>query len=301
MELRTLQYFLTVAREGTVSRAAEVLHLTQPTLSRQIAQLEAELGCRLFDRDRQMALTEQGVLLERRARELLQLADKTRAELADDPVVRGSIALGSGGLAAAAPVAEALSAFCSRNPEVTFRIYTNAADHLQAHLDQGDLDFALLLEPVDTARYDFVRLPEPEVWGLLMRAGHPLAARPGLTYADLRGAPLLVPERLPLQRELTAWASAPLEGLDVLGQFNLIDNAAHFVETFDACVLTIAGSVRAFDPARYAFVPLTPPLTTGSVLAWKKSVPLSRACAGFLAQLREGLENSTGVDDRHKM
>lgn len=289
MELRTLQYFLTVAREGNLSRAAETLHLTQPTLSRQVAQLEAELGCRLFDRERQMALTEQGRLLERRARELLQLADKTRAELAEQPRLGGSIALGSGGLAAAAPVAEALSAFCAQNPDVTFRIYTNAADHLQAHLDQGDLDFALLLEPVDTGRYDFIRMAEPEVWGLFMRAGHPLASRSGLAYADLRGMPLLVSERLPLQRELTAWAAAPLEGLDVLGRFNLIDNTVHFVEPFDACVLTIAGSVQAFDPARYAFVPLAPALTTGSVLAWKKSVPLSRTCAGFLAQLKERL------------
>ena len=290
MELRTLQYFLTVAREGTMSRAAEVLYLTQPTLSRQIAQLEAELGCRLFDREHQMALTEAGVLLQRRASELLQLADKTRAELAERPRVSGSIALGSGGLAAASIVAEALSAFCAQSPDVSFRIYTNAADHLQTHLDQGNLDFALLLEPVDTTRYDYIRMPKAEVWGLFMRANHPLASRSGLTYADLRSVPLLVPERLPLQRELMAWAAAPLEGLDVLGQFNLINNTVHFVETFDACVLTIEGSVQAFDSACYAFVPLTPALTTGSVLAWKKSAPLSRACAGFLSQLREALE-----------
>lgn len=289
VELRTLQYFLTVARDGNLSRAAETLHLTQPTLSRQVAQLEAELGCKLFDRDRQMALTEQGRLLERRARELLQLADKTRSELVEQSCMGGSIALGSGGLAAAAPVAEALSAFCAQNPDVTFHIYTNAADHLQAHLDQGDLDFALLLEPVDTERYDFVRMAQPEVWGLFMRAGHPLASRGGLAYADLRDVPLLVSERLPLQRELTAWAGAPLEGLDVLGRFNLINNTVHFVESFDACVLTIAGSVQTFDPARYAFVPLVPALTTGSVLAWKKAVPLSRTCAGFLAHLKERL------------
>ena len=177
MEIRVLRYFLAVVREQNISRAAESLHLTQPTLSRQIADLEAELGQPLFERGRRLALTEAGVMLRHRAEEAVALVDRIEADFRHAEDVGGTLAIGSGVYAAGSEVIRTLEEFSLRYPKVQYEIYTNSADTLRERLDAGLLDFALLQEPIDVAHYDYFRLPTKESWGVLTRAGSELAKK----------------------------------------------------------------------------------------------------------------------------
>ena len=175
MELRVLQYFLTIVQEENISRAAEVLHVTQPTLSRQMAQLEEELGVQLFVRGRHLTLTDAGVMLRRRAEEVTALMEKMQQELEGHADVGGVISIGSGGLMALQALSPAMAAFREQHPKVQYQLYTNHAEHVKERLEQGLLDFGLLLEPVDVSKFDYLRMGARETWGLLMRSDHPLA------------------------------------------------------------------------------------------------------------------------------
>ena len=166
MELRVLRYFLAVAREENITKAAALLHLTQPTLSRQLMQLEEELGVQLFQRSRyRIILTDEGMLLRRRAQELVDLAEKTEQEFRKAPELRGEISIGSGDLEGMSLLSELLVSFQKLHPQVTYRIFSGNADNTKEQLEGGMLDFGLLLEPVDISKYDFIRLPVKEQWG----------------------------------------------------------------------------------------------------------------------------------------
>lgn len=286
MEFRTLHNFLAVVREGNISRAAAVLNLTQPALSRQMSQLERELGCELFERGKRLELTESGVVLCRRAEEVERLMADMDAELSSCDDVFGMVRLGSGGLSAARLLANAMLGFRAANPHVDFELYTNCADHLCEHLDRGDLDFALLLEPAAIDRYDFIRTSVIERWGVLMRADHPLAQFERVDVNALANTLLAVSDRLPLQNELASWAGDRYASFDVAVQFNLINNVAVLVGESDVCAVTTEGSIGQLDSSRFAFRPLEPPLSMTTVIAWRKGAPLSRPAARFLAYLR---------------
>ena len=165
MELRVLQYFLTVVQEENISRAAEVLHVTQPTLSRQMAQLEEELGVQLFVRGRHLTLTDAGVMLRRRAEEVTALMEKMQQELEGHADVGGVISIGSGGLMALQALSPAMAAFREQHPKVQYQLYTNHVEHVKERLEQGLLDFGLLLEPVDVSKFDYLRMGARETWG----------------------------------------------------------------------------------------------------------------------------------------
>ena len=179
MELRVLRYFLTVVREENITRAAEMLHITQPTLSRQLAMLEEELGVKLMERGaRKIVLTSEGALLRRRAEELVALADKTEQEFASQSeTLEGRISIGSGEIAAVSALARCCEAFHEQYPRVTFDLLTANADVVKEQMDKGLLDVGLLLEPIDMDKYDYVRMAEREEWGVLMRPDDPLASR----------------------------------------------------------------------------------------------------------------------------
>ena len=188
MEFRTLKYFLTVAREENITRAAALLHLTQPTLSRQLMQLEEELGVTLFDRgsraiklfrrsQHHIVLTEAGMLLRRRAQEIVELAEKTARELRPAEEVTGRISIGSGDLRSMTYLAKLLAAFHRQHPRVQYEIYSGDSDGIKERIEQGLLDMGLLLEPVDTSRYQILRLPVRESWGVLVPEDSPLARR----------------------------------------------------------------------------------------------------------------------------
>lgn len=207
MEIRVLRYFLTVVREESITKAAEVLHITQPTLSRQLAQMEETLGVRLFIRGtRKISLTNEGMLMRRRAEEILELVDKTERELVEqDEQVEGVVAIGCGDLKAVQILPDLIRSFHMRYPKVTFELYTATADHVKDRMDRGLTDIGLLLEPINMDKYDFIRLSEKERWVVAMPPDDPLAKKEYVTANDLAELPLILPYRLNIRGELASW------------------------------------------------------------------------------------------------
>ncbi|MCM1136043.1 MAG: LysR family transcriptional regulator [Clostridium sp.] len=284
MELRVLRYFLTVVREESITKAAEVLHITQPTLSRQLAQMEEEVGVKLFDRGmRKIKLTNEGLLLRRRAEEILQLVDKTEKELVEqEEQIEGRISIGCGEIAAVQMFPALFESFHRKYPLVTFDIFTAAADLVKEQMDRGLLDLGLLLEPVDVGKYEFVRMRVKERWVTLMRPEDTLAQKEFITAADLVGRPLILPRRMQVQSELASWFGDNYKNLNVLFTSNLSTNGAIMVSRGLAYSLVIEGAVPFWDTSKIISRPLYPELTATSVLAWKRDQPFSLAATKFM-------------------
>lgn len=286
MEFRTLQYVLAVVREQNLSRAAEALHVTQPTLSRQMAQLEDELGTPLFARGRHLSLTDAGIMLRCRAEEVEAIMEKIKGDFQNLDELGGTISIGSGGLNASQILPGVMDGFRKKYPKVQFQLYTNNAEYVLERLEHGSLDFGLLLEPIDTARFDTLRMKSKERWGLLLRASHPLSQREVITREDLMGEPIITSDRPAIQHELENWLGCPFSRLNVFGTYNIITNAAMLVDSGVASALTIEGAANLFGSERMVFRPLFPELFMTSVLAWKKHQPEFGAAARFLEHLR---------------
>lgn len=287
MDIRILRYFLTVVREENISRAAEMLHVTQPTLSRQMSQLEEEIGTRLFIRGKHLSLTDAGILLRRRAEEVVELIDKIEHEFEEQTEISGVISIGSGGLIASWMLPEIMDSFKQGVPHVQYELYTNSADYIKEQLDRGLLDFGLLLEPIDVSKYDFIRMEKKEKWGVLMPAGCSLATKDYVMKEDIKNLPLVTTNRHSLQREIENWFDTASNELNIYATYNLINNVAMLVSCGVAYALTIEGAVNLLDPALFAFRPLEPELLMTSVLVWKKSQPMSRAVQSFLEHFKK--------------
>lgn len=295
MELRVLRYFLTVAQEENITRAAEALHMTQPTLSRQLSQLEDELGARLFERGaRRITLTDAGLLLRRRAQELLALAGKTERELAAQGApLAGEISLGCGVLESVRVLARLMGGFSALNPGVSFELFTGTADEIRERMDRGFTDVGLLLEPVSMDSYEFIRLGVRESWVAVMRPDDPLAAQESVTAADLAARALILPQREAVRNELASWFGALWPGLDIRCTSNMSANAAILVREGYGVAVVITGSLPCLDSNELVLRPLSPALSSTSVLAWKRGVPLSRAAEGFIEYARCSLGMET--------
>ena len=281
MEIRVLKYFLMTAREENITRAANLLHLTQPTLSRQLMQLEEELGVTLFHRSRhRVILTEDGMLLRRRAEEIVSLADKTLEDFQHkQEQLAGTISIGSGELRSSRFLAELLNSFQRENPLVSVSIYSGNSDNIKERIERGLLDIGLLQEPVDIARYSFIRTPVREQWGILVDKASNLAAQSSVSPADLASVPLILPERENVRNELLNWFGAYGEGLRVVATGNLLYNMASLARASGACVLTLNLDCK-YDGL--VFVPLSPALESGTVLVWKKAQIFSAAASAFI-------------------
>ena len=281
MELRVLRYFLAVAREENITKAAALLHVTQPTLSRQLMQLEDELGVKLFRRSQyRVVLTDDGMLLRRRAQEIVELADKAERELQHtEAELTGEIAIGCGESVGMTFLSEHIREFRRLHPQVQFRIYSANADDIKERIEKGLLDMGLLTEPVDIGRYAFLRTPQKDRWGVLLPKGHPLAQKGTVTPKDLLGIPLLISGRETVRNELAGWFGDAYDKIEVAATFNLILNAANMVKNG-------VGVALCFDLDNISdalnFVPLSPKLETGTVLAWKKDQTYSPAADQFL-------------------
>lgn len=288
MEIRVLRYFLTVVREQSITKASEVLHITQPTLSRQLAQMEDEVGVKLFDRGtRRITLTNEGLLLRRRAEEILQLVDKTEKELIEqEEQVEGKITIGSGEIASVQLLPTLFESFHEKYPRVTFDLYTATADHVKNQMDRGLVDIGLLLEPIDIEKYEYIRLDMKERWIVLMRPDDPLAEKEAVTSKDLAKLPLILPRRLSVQSELASWFGDYYEKLNVLFTSNLSTNASMMVNHGLAYSVVIEGSVPFWDQSKITYRPLYPSLTATSVLAWKRGQPFSVAATKFIEHIK---------------
>ena len=286
MEIRVLKYFLMTAREENITKAAALLHLTQPTLSRQLIQLEEELGVTLFHRNRhRIVLTEDGMLLRRRAEEIVSLAEKTKDDFRHrQEHLAGTISIGSGELKSSRFLTRLITDFQKENPLVTFTIYSGNSDNIKERIERGLLDVGLLQEPVDITRYSFVRTPVREEWGILVREDSPLAFKSSVSPEDLAGVPLILPSRENVQNELLNWFGPHAEHLHITATGNLLYNLAFLARDSGSCVLTLNLDC-AYEGLR--FVPLSPALESSTVLAWKKAETFSPAATAFLAYARD--------------
>lgn len=291
MEIRLLRYFLAVVREESITRAADALHITQPTLSRQIAQMEEEMGLRLFDRGtRKISLTNEGLLLRRRAEEILELVDKTEKELAQQShSLEGTVSIGCGDLASVQLLPELFRSFHKQYPAVKFDLYTATADHVKDRMDRGLTDIGLLLEPVGIEKYEYIRLNQREQWVAVMHPDSPLAKLDRITSQDLLDQPLILPRRLPVQSELAGWFGEDFERLNVLFTTNLPSNSAIMAHNKLACFITVLGSLAFWDPSKIIYRPLFPELTATSVLAWKRKQPFGLAAEKFIHYAKAAL------------
>ncbi len=290
MELRTLRYFLAVAREENMTEAANVLHVTQPTLSRQIADLERELNVTLFDRtNRSCVLTGDGMRLRQRAEEILSLVDQAEAELADgEGALSGAVRVGAGETQAMRFVLETFAALRREHPGVQIELYTGNADAVEERLERGLLDFGLLIEPVNLEKYEWLRMPGADRVGVAVSSASAWGELDRATPADVARMPLLLSSRTSNKSvDLEAWSGGELspDGLNVVGRFDLLGNAAHLVRTGEACAMGIDHLLQ-LDGSDMRFVPLDPPLEIGSYLVWKKYRLRSRVCEEFLRRLQ---------------
>lgn len=291
MELRVLNYFLMVAREENITKAANLLHVTQPTLSRQLMQLEEELGVRLFMRNsRNITLTEDGMLLKRRAQELIALADKTKKEMMREEEISGEIVIGSGEMLGMSIFAKIMKDFRTEYPNVHFDIYSGNADRIKDRIENGILDVGLLLEPVDVAKYEFVRVPGHEQWGVVVREDSPLADREFVTPEDLVSQPLIVAKRSNVQNELRSWFGDQADELEVVSTYNLIYNSVMQVKQGMGTLICLKLDMHT-DGVRY--IPLYPPLELGTVLVWKKNQNFSPAAEAFIEKCKKCLKGIT--------
>ena len=286
MELRVLKYFLMVAREENITKAAALLHVTQPTLSRQLMQLEEELGVKLFHRSRHsIILTEDGMLLKRRAQELVSLSDKTIQELSHkDYMLSGEISIGCGETKSMSFLSNHIRDFRQLHPLVQFNIHSAIADDIKERIERGILDIGLLTEPVNIGKYEFVRMPQKERWGILTRRDSALAEKDSICPEDLMGIPLLMVRRELVKNELANWFGDYYEQIQIASAYNLIINAAAMVKSGVGVALCFDLGTNYYDDLR--FVPLTPVLETGSVLVWKKNQAMSKAITQFIQSIR---------------
>ncbi len=293
MELRVLQYFLTVAREENITRAAAFLNITQPTLSRQLMQMEKELGVQLFHRGRHnILLTEEGLLLRRRAQEIVDLAMKTEKELKHGgEVISGEIAIGYGETRNMKPLSEMMASFRKKYPDVSFYIYTAIADDVKERLENGILDMGLLLEPVEISRYHYVRMPIEEKWCVLMRKDSALAGKDRIASEDLLGQSLIMAKRPSVRNELDNWFGQAAEDIRVVCTCNLShNNQMDMVENGVGVAMTMDFSC---NHDMLCLKPLEPELTSGCVLVWKKNLKLSPIMMRFVAHVKEYLKIDT--------
>lgn len=286
MDIKTLKYFLIIAREENMTRASELLHVTQPTLSRQVMQLEEELGVKLFRRsNHSIRLTEDGMLLKKRAQELVLLAEKTEKEFRrKEEGISGEVAIGSGEAKSVHILAEIAASFQKEYPLVQYDFYTANADDIKDRVDRGTLDIGLLTEPVDVSHYNFIRLPVRERWGILVRKDSGLAEKQEVMPEDLLLTPLLFVKRPLVKSELSGWFGDYYDHLHVAGTYNLLNNAAVMVENG-------IGAALCFDigssNGRLKFIPLSPPVETGTVIVWKKNQVFAPAVSRFIEFLRK--------------
>jgi len=288
MDIRVLQYFLAVAREESITKAAEQLHMTQPPLSRQLMDLENELGKQLLIRGRKkVTLTEDGMLLRKRAEEMVDLMEKTKAEItASDETISGNVLIGGGETEAISILAQAAKDLQNQYPLIQYQIYSGDAEHITERLDKGLIDFGLLVEPVDITKYEYLQLPVKDTWGVLMRRDCPLAEKEYICAEDLWNKPLIVSHQTSADSEMSSWFKKELSKLNVVMNYELIYNASHFVKKGFGYAIALDNLINTTGESELCFKPLYPKLEAGLCVVWKKYQVFSRASEQFLRTLQ---------------
>lgn len=287
MDIRVLKYFLAVAREENITRAAESLHITQPSLSKQIMDLEQELGKQLLVRGkRKVSLTDEGILLQKRAEDIVALVEKTEREISSDTAnISGEIAIGG---SLTHTLLQAASSIRLQYPDITFQFYSGDATDITERLDHGNLDFAVLLQPIDTSKYEYIALPDSSLWGVLMQNKSPFSDRNVIRKEDLLQMPLILHRRIGLQQTIANWAQTDIHHLQVAATYNVVhgspaamvqNNIGYFLTTRDLLSPTLDDNM--------VFRPLEPQLRVQYNLVWKRQNIFSKAAGLFREKVQE--------------
>ena len=293
MEIRVLKYFLTVAREGSITGAANSLHLTQPTLSRQLHDLEKKLGQKLFVRGKyRVSLTSEGMLLQKRAQEIVDMVEKTEEEFSSlKNILAGDIYIGCGETDSMKHIAEVIIEIQNSYPEIKFHLYSGNAEDVTEKLVRGLLDFGVLIQPIDLSKYDRIELPEKDLWGVVMRKDSPLAKKKFVELSDLKDLPLIVSRQMTPKYSASSgfldWFGSEFENLNIKATYNLIFNAGIMVEAGIGYAITLDKLINTSGNLR--FRPLKPKLESGLDIVWKKNQIFSPAARLFLEKLENKL------------
>ncbi|MFK4415535.1 MULTISPECIES: LysR family transcriptional regulator [Bacillus] len=291
MEIRVLRYFIAVANEESISAAAKQLHLSQPTLSRQLKDLEMELETDLFIRgNRKISLTEEGKYLFKKAKEIVDLADKTEANLKDSKeMISGEVYIGAGETEAMHLIAKTLKVLIKDYPNIRFHLYSGNADDIKSKLDSGLLDFGVVIEPTDKQKYEYAQLPAKDTWGVLMCKDSPLSDKQVISPVDLIDKPLFISRQSTVSNELTGWFGESIDNLNIVATYNLLYNAALMVEEGIGYALCIDKIINTSGNSKLCFKPLQPKLEANLNIIWKKNQVFSNAAHAFTNQLRNSM------------
>lgn len=293
MEIRVLKYFLAVAREGSITGAANSLHLTQPTLTRQLQELEKELKQKLLIRGKyKVTLTPEGMILKKRAEEIVGMVEKTQAEFQSiNETLSGDIYIGGGESESMKYIAEIIKDIQTDFPAVKFHIYSGNAEDVTDKLDRGLLDFGILIQPVDVSKYDHITLPQKDVWGVIMRKDSPLAQKHNIKLEDLVNVPLLASRQMSPKYSRDSgfldWFGDKYDELNITATYNLVYNAAIMVKAGVGIAITLDKLADTSKESELCFRPLCPKLESGLDIVWKKYQVFSPAAKLFLDKLHK--------------
>ncbi|URJ60957.1 LysR family transcriptional regulator [Paenibacillus polymyxa] len=292
MEFRVLRYFLTVAREGSITGAADFLHVTQPTLSRQLKDLEQELGKKVFIRSsHSIVLTDEGMLLRKRAEEIVDMVDKLEAEFSSmEETISGDVYIGGGETDAMKQIARVVKDVQLSYPDIRYHLFSGNEDDVTERLDKGLLDFGILIQPADLSKYNYINIPAKDVWGVVMRKDSPLAFKDTIQAVDLLNVPLICSRQAMKQtlskNEFVHWFGEDFDKLNVVTTFNLAYNAAIMVEEGIGYAITLDKIVDTSSDSNLCFRPLEPRLEAGLNIVWKKHQVFSAAADMFLKEIK---------------
>ncbi|MDQ0226220.1 LysR family transcriptional regulator [Metabacillus niabensis] len=298
MEVRVLRYFLTVAREGSITGAADFLHVTQPTLSRQLKDLEQELGKKLFIRSsHSIVLTEEGMHLRKRAEEIIDMVDKLETEFQSmEETISGDVYIGGGETDAMKQIARVVKKLQLNYPNIRYHLYSGNEDDVTERLDKGLLDFGILIQPADISKYNYINIPAKDVWGVVMRKDSPLARKNTIQATDLLNVPLICSRQVMKQtfskNEFADWFGEDFDKLNVVSTYNLAYNAGIMVEEGIGYAIVLDKIVNTSSDRNLCFRPLDPKLESGLNLVWKKHQVFSSAANMFLKEIQGGFLRS---------
>ena len=289
MELRVLQYFLAVTREQSISGAAESLYLSQPTLSRQLKELEEELGKQLFIRgSRRVTLTEEGMILRKRAEEIMELVKKAEDEITQsDEIIAGDITVGTGETDGLRFLTRAAHSLQADYPLIHLNIISGDSATVLEDLDRGLIDFGIIFGEIDTSKYEYIQIPYKDVWGVMMRRDSPLAEKQEITAEDLIGKPLIISRQAFQNSDFQDFFPCDQEKLNIVATYNLLFNGSVMVDEGMGYAICFDKIINVSGDSNLCFRPLSPRMEADMSIVWKKYQVLSKAIEKFLDRIHE--------------
>lgn len=292
MDIRILQYFLAIAREESITKAAESLNMTQPPLSRQMKELEDELGKQLFVRgSKKISLTEDGLLLKKRAEEMVSLMDKTISELSSsEEVIAGDILIAAGETENISILANIAKSLNSKYPDIRYRLYSGDSEFVKDKLDNGLVDFGLVIGTVDIEKYDYIKLPVSDRWGIIMKDTDELAKYDRISSDMLRDKPLFLSHQSSDSSEIRSWFSDNNISPQIVGTYNLAYNASVFVKSGFGYMLVLDNILNTTISSGLAFRPIIPAMKADMYFIWKKNQVFGKAASAFLDEMKNSIK-----------